>query len=412
TCAPTDNELRFTCHVVLDAPAEVELAFGRADGTGSVRVHPGAGVALEHDVGTWFMAPETTYDIEARLAGGAPGSGVTTQVTTGAPPSTVGARITVSGTSSTPYVGTSLPCTSGMAVATVFDTATGEQVWYQVMDANGSFGGFNMIQFTEDHTVLGQTGDTIAEVSLAGDPLLDLPYTEDFHHDLFRRHGKTWILFRENVGGVQLDGFVVWDAQGEELYRWREADALVVPVDARGDWSHANTVFVDEDESVILSLYTQHTVLRVSPAGEVMWVMDSAGGGALGNDYTFDWTRVDGADLFTRQHATTLRADGRLQMLDNDRGRGLILSLDETAHTAVVESSFSAGQSACGPQGTTIDTAAGNTLVGCSGPALREYATGPDPVFSSSLVCDNGTAPGGGGPGPTGSVRWYPLDGW
>ena len=122
-------------------------------------------------------------------------------------------------------------------------------------------------------------------------------------------------------------------------------------------------------------------------------------------------TAVDGADTFSRQHATTFRPDGRLQMLDNEHGRGLILSLDEVAHTARVDASFSAGQSTCGPQGTTVDTAAGHTLVGCSGPALREYDTGPDPVFSSSLVCDNGGG-GGGGPGPSGSVRWYPLDGW
>ncbi|MCA9493829.1 MAG: aryl-sulfate sulfotransferase [Myxococcales bacterium] len=410
-CAPTDNALRFACHVTVEPPAEVELAFGRSDGTGTVRVHPGEGVAAEHDIATWFMAPETTYDVEARLLGAAPGSGAVTQVTTTAPPSAVSARITVSGTSSTPYVGTSLPCTSGVAVAAVFDTTTGEQVWYQVMDGNGTFGGFNMLQFTEDRTILGQTGDTIVEVTPAGTELLNKPYTDDFHHDLFRRHGKTWILFRENVGGVQLDGFVVWDADGNELSRWREADAFTVPVDARGDWSHTNTVWVDEDESVILSLYTQHTVLRVSPAGEVLWVMDTVGTGGLGNDYVVDWTAVDGADTFSRQHATTFRPDGRLQMLDNEHGRGLILSLDEVAHTARVDASFSAGQSTCGPQGTTVDTAAGHTLVGCSGPALREYDTGPDPVFSSSLVCDNGGG-GGGGPGPSGSVRWYPLDGW
>ena len=42
-------------------------------------------------------------------------------------------------------------------------------------------------------------------------------------------------------------------------------------------------------------------------------------------------------DEFRRQHNLTLREDGRLQLLDNGNGRGLVFSLDEVALEAVAD---------------------------------------------------------------------------
>jgi hypothetical protein len=273
----------------------------------------------------------------------------------------------------------------------------------------------NMVQFTEDRTVLGQTSVNVVEVDLMGRDVLRKANTDRFHHDLFRRHGKTWILYSRQTGSLTLDGFVVWDAAGNELSRWFEQDALPIPPGATGDWAHTNSLWVDEQEDVLLSLHTQDAVVKVDASGALQWVLAGRATSGLGQDFAVNWSAVSGADSFSAQHNAAWRSDGRLQLLDNDSGRGLVMSVDEPRLQAAVEESFSAGAPRCGPQGTTTDTAAGGTLVGCSGASIREYGPGAGaPTWSGTLVCANGATFGGGaGPGANmGPVRWYALEGW
>ena len=115
--------------------------------------------------------------------------------------------------------------------------------------------------------------------------------------------------------------------------------------------------------------------------------------------------RIDGYTFDVTGHWLHLRDDGMLQLLDNDNGRGLILSLDEKALTATVEAEHPTRSNACGPQGTARSTANGHSVVGCSGDWVREYDTTHTMVWEAEAMCV------GGGFNP-GSSRWYPLSDW
>jgi hypothetical protein len=115
---------------------------------------------------------------------------------------------------------------------------------------------------------------------------------------------------------------------------------------------------------------------------------------------------VGGQDSFVDQHSVNRRADGKLQLLDNAHGRGLVIDLDEVALTATVEQANDTRQNSCGPQGTAQSTAAGNAIVACSGDWVREYDSTGTMVWEAEAVCLNG------GPFAPGVTRWYSLDGW
>jgi hypothetical protein len=84
--------------------------------------------------------------------------------------------------------------------------------------------------------------------------------------------------------------------------------------------------------------------------------------------------------------------------------------VDDAALTATVDAAYATRESRCGPQGTAMDTAAGNAVVGCQSRWIREYdqATGQQ-LWEGEARCRNS---GGGGWSPNAGVRWYPLDGW
>jgi hypothetical protein len=416
TCAATDNALRFRCAVEVEPPQAVQVTFQRADAAGAMRLATSPGPEGTHDVGLYFLAPETRYTYTATATAWPDTLPATGELTTGAVPAAWAASLTVTGTSSTPYVGGDLPCGTG-ATAAVFDTSTGELVWYEVAAPEGNFGGMEMVRFTAEHTVLGMTQTQVMELDLMGADLRrwseGFEYREDLHHDLFRWDDKYYLLFRR--GNPQLDGFLVLDAGGNLLAEWYAGDYLDLPPTASGDYMHTNTITVDAGV-VTLSSFQQSTVFQVdgdpssATFGAPGWFLAGSSRGSLGNDFALDWSLVGGPNLFRHQHDTEILADGRLLMLDNDAGRALIVRLDTGAGTATVEEAYPASRPFCGPQGTAGRTSTGNILVDCSGFSLLEYEPNTSvPVWRASLACSQAQAPTGGVPGTS---RWYPLDDW
>jgi hypothetical protein len=307
---------------------------------------------------------------------------------------------------------------------------TGDLVWYEVMDPGGTFGGVDMVQFTEDHTVLGESEGDVVEVDLMGQDVIRFDHLDqtfgvtatglfgNFHHDIFKRNGVYYVFYQETYGGGGfggdiLDNVILFDGTGAELARWYAIDHLDLPSSWGGDFLHTNSIWVDPDGDMLLSWHTQDTVGKIagdwtSPDfGDVRWLLRGNASGQLGETITTDWGSVSPSS-FSGQHCVNVRPDGRLTMLDNDHGRGLVLSLDEATSSATVDAAYATGSGNCGPQGTAEGTLAGNALVGCAGDQVREYdgATG-DQVWSAEVQCASGGVGFGGG-----AVRWYPLDGW
>jgi hypothetical protein len=422
-CVETANALRFDCTVDVTPAQPVALTFHRTDGLSATRTVSGPDALAQHVLHLYFMAPEQGYDIEV-VATAHPDEPVTTSVTTGLVPPGVAAQMSMTGTSTIGLMGTNSPC-SDIAAAVVFDTVTGDMVWYQMLDAGGTFGADDMVTFTEDHTILGESVGDVIEIDLLGNDLMrheDLAdafgITADglfgnFHHDIMKRNGVYYVMYQHSYGGVGfnediLDDIIVFDGSGTEIIRWIARDELVIPADWGGDFLHNNTVFVDTDGDILLSFLAQDTVGRfdgdwLGPTfGDTEWLMQGSGDGEVGNTITVDWGAVSPG--FSDQHSLIVRSDGRIGLLDNGNGRGLVFDLDAAAGTAVAVGAYPTHENDCGPQGTSQSTEAGNPIVACSGAWVREYDFVSGIIqWEAEVECSEGNAY---------AVRWYPLEGW
>ena len=283
-----------------------------------------------------------------------------------------------------------------------------------------------MIQFTEDGTVLGESAGDLVEVDLMGNDVVRFNNLDvvlgaggccGFHHDVFKRNDTYYLMYQNEYAGFGnvLDVVVVVDNTGSELARWYPDDHLDIPPNWFGDYLHTNTIYVDEAGDIYLSWLGQETIGKVtgdwtSPDfGTPIWILQGRNTGNIGNTIATDWSQIGGADYFDFQHSLMLRPDGKVQLLDNTNGRGLVIDVDELTSTAVVEGAYDTRENTCGAQGTSRSTQAGNPVVGCMGDWVREYdyASGAQ-LWEAEAIClqDNN------GWFSDGAARWYPLDGW
>jgi len=421
SCAPTANELRWTCDVHVEPPQPVQVRFHRTDGLSVERVHTSGEVANDHVVPVYFLAGGTSYAVEALATSGASES-ANTSIVTDLPIPLVQSTLEISGTATTPWVGTNTPC-SQRAIAVVYDTSTGDLVWYDELDPSGTFGDLNMVRFTPEHTVVGEAGDDVIEIDLMGNELAHLVDVNamlgadatfwGLHHDVFARNGLYYVMFRVSYEpGDVLDAVAILDAQSTLLNTWYPSEHLPLPDAWSGDWLHTNTIWVDDAGDLLLSWTAQDTIGKVKgdPSaddfGTLEWTLAGTAG-ALGSDVTIDWSAIEEPHAFDYQHDLSLTDDAQVVLLDNGNGRGLVFELDEEALTATAVGVYPTGSAACGPQGTAALTSAGKVMVGCSEGTLLEYdAATAEPEWEAGFSCELPIVTGGAG------VRWYPLDDW
>ncbi|MEQ1571693.1 MAG: aryl-sulfate sulfotransferase, partial [Myxococcota bacterium] len=263
-CDPTDDPLRRRCVVHAEPPAAIRVRVARASGEGAERVSESAS-AVDHVVSVVFLAPDTDYDYRVEGVDD-PTRAVSGQFRTGPLPDGLDSRLDVIGAASAPYAGVNFPCAPN-AVAAVYDTATGEPVWMHDLDPEGRFGFEHTVRFTDEHTVVGDSGGRVVEVGLDGQVALELvsgvDYDELLHHDLFTTADHLFALHRID-GDPVLDGVVVFDRRtGARVAQWDPRDHLAIPADASGDWMHLNGLAVGADGALVLSSFTQSSVLAV-----------------------------------------------------------------------------------------------------------------------------------------------------
>jgi hypothetical protein len=420
-CVATANVLRYECTVSVEPAQAVQLTFARADGLSAVRTVTSDANVIAHVLPLYFMAPEQAYDVTVSPVAW-PESVVTTSLTTAATPPFLATRLEMTGTSTMGMIGTHLPCSSA-ATAVVYDTTTGDLLWYQNLDADGTLGSNDMVVFTEDHTVLGESEGDVVEVDLTGADVIRLNSLDqafgveadglfgNFHHDIAKANGFYYVFYQENYGGNDvLDTVIIFDGTGAEMARWYPIDHVALPPNWGGDYLHTNAISVDPAGDIYLSWLTQTAVAKIagdwtSPDyGAVLWMLNGDGVGAFGT-ITTDWSAVGAPNSFSDEHSVNIRPDGRLQLLDNDAGRGLVFTIDELTNTATVDATYDTREDTCGPQGTSRSTLGGNAIVGCTGDWIREY----DEVTRLLLWEAEVQCPAGGGGGAS---RWYSLDGW
>jgi len=420
TCELTVNELRQLCTVDVDPPQPVQVTYSRSDGASVIRTHASDLEASSHIVPLYFMAPDIDYTVSATSTSCPEGPTADTVVHTGIPPSFVGSWLEMTGTSTMGLVGTNLPCTEKNAVAVIYDTNTGDLVWYQSLDPDGMLTPQEMVRFTRYGTVMGETGVSVDEFDLTGAPLLRLVSGVDYFvgldHDIERvgntLYGLT-LYYPKPL--LNLEAVIFMDTTtGAEITRFLPEEHFDFPPDITGDFLHTNTVTVDDSGDLYLSYLGQTALVKVDGQvgaesfGTPRWIIEGQDG-QLEGTLALDWSHVDGPDEFERPHSLSLRADGRILVLDDHNGRGLSIALDESAGTATVDAVFPT-HDLCGyeAQGTAQEAGNGNVIVACWDPWVREYdSTTAELLWEAEVKCREP-----GIYGIYGAVRWYPLDGW
>jgi Arylsulfotransferase (ASST) len=415
-CVETPNLLRFECLVTVDPPQGVTLVAERITGGGLVPTFTSSAAATEHLVDVTLLAPESRYDLTA--AGLGDGNLVAaTVLETKALPVGLQSSLTIEGEATVPLIGTDNPCLRD-DVAVVYDTRTGEVVWYRPMDADGSLSLENMVRFGADERIVGETGGKLVEVDRTGEEIGALVEGIDYqgylHHDHYEWGDRIYALSKDvdRPGtDLQLDSVLVLDRRtGGELARWNSWETWEVPAGATGNYFHANSIVVDGAGDVYLSLRDPGAIVKldgdVSSAsfGEPLWILNGQPNSPLTGTVALDWADLPAPAGFALQHNASLRADGRLQVLDNEHGRVLILALDEAASVATAEGAYSTGRPTCVEgQGTAQEGPLGTVFAACStGPVLEYELDAADPRWVGTPSCVNGLSPV--------AARFYPLD--
>ena len=263
-------------------------------------------------------------------------------------------------------------------------------VWYEDLsvEVNGEVEGLSI---TEDGTVLAVVDYGLREVDLQGRVQLHVPRSTldvGLHHDAFRRNGLTWALFSDVVTvdeeDYKLDGFLVFDRAGAIVDRWFLGDhhtpgpvggLLGLPV----DYSHANSIWVDAREDVLVSFRNVSSLVKVAgrdraSAGTIEWVLAGEAEAPLGQDFTVA-NATGGLDGFAQQHDWHQLADGRLALFDNRRtqselSRLLLLEADSPGEeggtgAATLVEAYDLGRH-CPFQGYAARTGAGGLMATCA----------------------------------------------
>jgi hypothetical protein len=224
-------------------------------------------------------------------------------------------------------------------------------------------------------------------------------------------------MYQDFALGATLDEVVIYDSYGQEVRRWHPADHLDIPGFANGDFLHTNSIYVDANGDLYLDWLNQSSFGKMNgdvndpDFGQVQWILaGDPGDNDIGHHIDVDWSNVSDND-FGFQHNVHLRNDGRIMLLDNTNGRGLVMTIDEVNLTATVDAEYPTNENSCGAQGTSMDTKAGNAVVGCNTEWVREYdLASNDMIWEAEVDCQNGG--GGGFFGGIAPTRWYPLDSW
>jgi hypothetical protein len=432
SCAPTTNELRYDCTIDVSPPQPVDIDFWKVTSatstttsspaatsgtlppfttspattsTSVVRRFTSEAVASQHTVTLMLMEPNADYDWVATPRNDT-GPTVGGSWSTATLPTGAQSYGLVVGTSSEEFMLMQSRC-SADGFAVIINTRTGLVNYYQDLNFTSVDPFLDGLQWTEDQTFLALVGQDVVETDIWDNPLLVLEsgidFTERIHHDVFRRNGLTLVTFSESVSlGAPsylvptMDGFLLFDGN-TRIAEWHLKDHHL-PTAEGGDYSHANSIWMDEDDNVLISLRHLSSVVSIfadplDPLfGEVNWQLSgNPEDQALPSDFLL--TSTSGATAtFRQQHNAHLLPDGRLTVFDNELGvdlsKVLEITLDTNTWTANIDAHYELPQH-CDFQGGAWHTDNGNPVGTCAPQATGYEFDAGSPVnrWSMQVLC-------------------------
>lgn len=231
---------------------------------------------------------------------------------------------------------------------------------------------------------LSGTEDTVREIDLAGNTVREITLTQikaalaakgvdwqvdHIHHEVVGLPNGHWLVLvsiaktftdlphHTGTINVEGDGIVDVDSSNQVVWSWSTFDHLDINRQPMSfpDWTHSNAIAYTPDHNLLVSMRSQHWIVKINYAdgageGDVLWRLGNGGDFALDNGGAPDW--------FYGQHFPVVISTGdgqmRLALFDdgndrpNDSGqpcisggpingcfsRGVILDLDEHSFTA------------------------------------------------------------------------------
>jgi len=416
-----DNVLRYDCTFTLPAPGPLTVT---VEGGGRTRTLEGSTATLQHEMTVFLLTPQTDYIWSANSGPDVATGGFTT----GPLPAAVDLRATVTGSGTTDSI--VIPFQCGAPGHLVAINERGDVEWYQDMtqelgeDLNSlSVTGFDA---TTESAIALLHHSHITEFDWRGRPLgsasLGTDYDLPTHHSVYRRDGKRFVLNAEAYplvdGTYLLDGVYIFDTAWSVLGSWSLRDLLTpsgggMPGGYWGaefpgaiDFSHSNSIYVDEQGDWILSMRGLHTVIKVRgdldapDFGALMWSLSSTAWSPFGTDYLVTSAGGITAKLdFSDQHHAHFEDDGGLWVFDNrgfgEHSRGIRMSLDDTFAVADIDRSLDLPER-CSVQSSVYRLPNEHALLTCAtSQTLYEFdTTSPDPIWQATVTCgEDGRAP-------------------
>ncbi len=403
-----DNVLRWDCTVQAAGP--VQIRWQRVAGgpeLGAISIE-----GTEHSFTLYFLKEDTDYQFTASSADATTTGTFTTAELTGMP------NIDVSGQTTMDWMLMTAACADEPTLIIVDQDA--DIVWYQTFE--GGVGGQGGISYnwSPQGTVLAVVSETIWEIELSGEVIVQFDRGEDYdaalHHDLFKAgNGLIYAIYQDllvnDEGDWIVDGLLVFDGEGQ-VADWSSAPFLD-PVDdgsfepggpGNGDfpgaieYTHANGVYVDDNSDAYLSLRHLDAIWKIPmypddpDFGLPTWQLVGTTGGQLSGDFEISASAGDVA-RFSGQHHANPVPEGGLALFDNlgdnSTSRGIILDLDEQSGTAEIVEVYDVG-GVCHAQGGLYPLDSGNRLVTCATEQrVMEFEPGAsDPVWTFDLACE------------------------
>ncbi|MFH1464802.1 MAG: aryl-sulfate sulfotransferase [Pseudomonadota bacterium] len=468
TCTVSaDNLLRYDCEVELDSPGLAWIAFGEGS-VRDRRTVLARARRTHHQFTLVNLAQGTTFTWQVLAwtprgrARGTVGTFTTSDLADldgdGVDDADFAFTVTptATGTSELDQLLINYGCGVGTDHLVILDAA-GRVVWYQdLRHDSSSTPVVTALGWADRHPMAIVDDEWLLEYSLEGELLRQSCFCDAsglcpdgsapatsclptyVHHEIVRQHGLTWVLAAEALtpetdvydcdgdGDTTdtytriVDGVLGLDDDFLVQQEWWLDEAFPDPTcpyyedHGRGywtrhltgsDWSHANSIWLDDDGRWTLSLRHLDSVIQVQAeegdpdyaVGELLWVLDGTG---LGGDFTLR-SSIGASPLdFSMQHHAWWTDDGTMRLYDNQvpgtNARVLDLALDPASGDADIVASWDLGDS-CPAQGSAYALETGGHLLALcpEGLFVSEY----DPASTSEvlrldLACD-GTPRGG-----------------
>jgi arylsulfate sulfotransferase len=233
----------------------------------------------------------------------------------------------------------------------------GKIIWYEKFTKSPKV--FNwtqrgtIISMLDSNSSLLKESDEILEISLSGDTITHIlkgPDTFDkgLHHDIMLNREENIYAINyqykimnfsplgiEKTDTVFCDGIIELDTRGNKIWEWSVFDVMDPLEDPlvyarRSDWLHANSIYEDNDNNLLISFRHNNQIWKISRAtGEVIWKFGENGDFELPEEVTF-----------SGQHHINFSKNGDLMLFDNNneqsRSRILQFSLKEDIMKAVL----------------------------------------------------------------------------